>query len=141
MSILVDGCEPFSEDLWKEIRINKLTFLGVKLCSRCKVKDYPSAFSAWIIAVDLLSGDSESVTMVPTINQDTAIAGSEPTETLMKFRSDKVLRPTRKQQGRVYFGQNLVCPDSQNQMKEKTIKVGDPIYVIKMVSTCVDAAA
>ncbi|CAK9160119.1 unnamed protein product [Ilex paraguariensis] len=113
-NILVDGCEPFSEDLWKEIRINKLTFLGVKLCSRCKV---------------------------PTINQDTAIAGSEPTETLMKFRSDKVLRPTRKQQGRVYFGQNLVCPDSQNQMKEKTIKVGDPIYVIKMVSTCVDAAA
>ncbi|CAK9144566.1 unnamed protein product [Ilex paraguariensis] len=73
-NILVDGCEPFSEDLWKEMRINKLTFHGVKLCSRCKV---------------------------PTINQDTAIAGSEPTQTLMKFRSDKILRPTRKQQGKV----------------------------------------
>ncbi|OAY54394.1 hypothetical protein MANES_03G071100v8 [Manihot esculenta] len=36
-NILVEGCEPFSEDLWKEIRINKFTFQGVKLCSRCKV--------------------------------------------------------------------------------------------------------
>ncbi|CAL2226426.1 unnamed protein product [Prunus armeniaca] len=35
-NILVEGCEPFSEDLWTEIRIDKLTFLGVKLCSRCK---------------------------------------------------------------------------------------------------------
>lgn len=38
-SILVNGCEPFSEDLWMEIKINKLTFNGVKLCSRCKVND------------------------------------------------------------------------------------------------------
>ncbi|CAK9166370.1 unnamed protein product, partial [Ilex paraguariensis] len=52
-----------------------------------------------------------------------------------------VLRPTRKQQGKVYFGQNLVCPDSLNQMEGKTIKVGDPIYVIKMASSCTDAAA
>ncbi|CAK9161114.1 unnamed protein product [Ilex paraguariensis] len=91
-NILVDGCEPFSEDLWKEMRINKLTFHGVKLCSRSK-------------------------------------------ENLL------VLRPTRKQQGKVYFGQNLVCPDSLNQMEGKTIKVGDPIYVIKMASSCTDAAA
>ncbi|GFY85496.1 molybdenum cofactor sulfurase family protein [Actinidia rufa] len=35
-NILVDGCEPFSEDLWKEIKINKFTFHGVKLCARCK---------------------------------------------------------------------------------------------------------
>ncbi|KAK2992126.1 hypothetical protein RJ640_019382, partial [Escallonia rubra] len=72
-NILVDGCEPFVEDLWKELRINQLTFYGVKLCSRCKV---------------------------PTINQENAVAGSEPTETLVKFRSDRVLRPTGKQQGK-----------------------------------------
>ncbi|KAD3338011.1 hypothetical protein E3N88_33532 [Mikania micrantha] len=58
-NILVDGCEPFSEDLWKEIKIDSLTFHGVKLCSRCKI---------------------------PTINQETAVLTSEPTETLVKFR-------------------------------------------------------
>ncbi|CAK9166371.1 unnamed protein product [Ilex paraguariensis] len=60
-NILVDGCEPFSEDLWKEMRINKLTFHGVKLCSRSKVKNYSSASSAWIIVVGVVSGDCESV--------------------------------------------------------------------------------
>ncbi|XP_059625734.1 uncharacterized protein LOC132268865 isoform X1 [Cornus florida] len=113
-NILVDGCEPFSEDLWKEIKINKFTFHGVKLCSRCKV---------------------------PTINQENAVAGSEPTETLMKFRSDKVLRPTKKQQGKVYFGQNLVCKDSLTEEKRKIIEVGDPVYVLHEISSCVDAAA
>lgn len=39
---------------------------------------------------------------VPTINQETAVFGSEPTETMMTFRSDQVLRPNKKQQkGRV----------------------------------------
>ncbi|KAK2976966.1 hypothetical protein RJ640_019381 [Escallonia rubra] len=113
-NILVDGCEPFVEDLWKELRINQLTFYGVKLCSRCKV---------------------------PTINQENAVAGSEPTETLVKFRSDRVLRPTGKQQGKVYFGQNLVCKDSLTGGKEKIIKVGDPVFVLKAVPSCADAAA
>lgn len=36
---------------------------------------------------------------VPTINQETAIASSEPSETMKKFRSDKVLRPSKKPQG------------------------------------------
>ncbi|PSS02529.1 Mitochondrial amidoxime reducing component 2 like [Actinidia chinensis var. chinensis] len=113
-NILVDGCEPFSEDLWKEIKINKFTFHGVKLCGRCKV---------------------------PTIDQETAISSSEPMETLVTFRSDKVLRPTRKQQGRVYFGQNMVCVDSLSEGKGKMIKVGDPVYVMKVVPSCADAAA
>lgn len=39
-SILVDGCEPFSEDLWTEIKISNLAFHGVKLCDRCKVKAF-----------------------------------------------------------------------------------------------------
>jgi len=115
-NILVDGCEPFSEDLWKEIKINKFTFQGVKLCSRCKV---------------------------PTINQETAIPSSEsePTVTLSKFRSDKVLRPTKKQQGRVYFGQNMVCMDSVADGKGVMIKVGDPVYVHMVVRSCADAPA
>ncbi|KAI8546558.1 hypothetical protein RHMOL_Rhmol07G0127800 [Rhododendron molle] len=115
-NILVDGCEPFSEDLWKEIKINRFTFHGVKLCSRCKV---------------------------PTINQETAIPSSksEPTVTLSTFRSDKVLRPTRKQQGKVYFGQNMVCMDSVTDGKGKMIKVGDPVYVHKVHPSCADAPA
>lgn len=42
-----------------------------------------------------------NVFQVPTINQENGIAGSEPSETLKEFRSDKVLRPNKKQQGKV----------------------------------------
>ncbi|KAF5472228.1 hypothetical protein F2P56_008966 [Juglans regia] len=115
-NILVNGCDPFAEDLWTEIRINNFTFQGVKLCSRCKV---------------------------PTINQETGIAGPEVSETLKAFRSDKVLRPTQKQKGKVYFGQNLVWKDSQTvaEGKGKVIEVGDPVYVLKKVSSANEAAA
>lgn len=113
-NILVDGCEPFSEDLWKDLRINGFKFQGVKLCSRCKV---------------------------PTINQENGIAGSEPSETLKEFRSDKVLRPNKKQQGKVYFGQNLVCKDSLTQGKGKAISVGDCVYVLSKASSPAEAAA
>ncbi|CAA3018094.1 mitochondrial amidoxime reducing component 2-like [Olea europaea subsp. europaea] len=82
-NILVDGCESFAEDFWREIKINDSTFLGHDLCHRCKV---------------------------PTVNQETAEVGAEPTKTLMKFRSDKKLRPNdEKHQGRVYLGKMLVC--------------------------------
>ncbi|KAB1221498.1 Mitochondrial amidoxime reducing component 2 [Morella rubra] len=113
-NILVDGCEPFAEDLWTEVRISKFTFQGVKLCSRCKV---------------------------PTINQETGIPGPEPNETLKKIRSDKVLRPTQKQQGTIYFGQNLVWNDSLTEEKGRIIKVGDPVDVLKKVSSANEAAA
>ncbi|PQQ03027.1 mitochondrial amidoxime reducing component 2 [Prunus yedoensis var. nudiflora] len=113
-NIFVEGCEPFSEDLWTEIRIDKLTFLGVKLCSRCKV---------------------------PTINQETGIAGAEPNETLRKIRSDSVLRPTQKQRGKVYFGQNLVFKGSLTGKKGNVLKVGDLVYVLKKVSSTDEAAA
>lgn len=112
-NIFVEGCEPFSEDLWKEIRINKFMFQGVKLCSRCKI---------------------------PTINQENGEAGSELTEILMKFRSDKVLRPTRKQQGNVYFGQNLICKDALTG-KGNIIKVGDPVFALEVVSSAAEAAS
>ncbi|CAA0825365.1 Molybdenum cofactor sulfurase family protein [Striga hermonthica] len=114
-NIVVDGCEPFSEDLWTEVQINGSTFNGVKLCGRCKV---------------------------PTINQETAVGGSEPTQTLTSFRSDRVLRPDKKKpQGKVYFGQNIVCKDSLSEGKGKSIKVGDPLFVVNAVLSAADAAA
>ncbi|KAJ3678386.1 hypothetical protein LUZ60_002189 [Juncus effusus] len=114
-NMLVDGCNPFSEDLWKEIKINNLTFHGVKLCARCKV---------------------------PTIDQETGIAGTEPTESMKKFRSDYVLRPNQKQKGLVYFGQNLVCKESLiNTKKGKLVKVGDPVYVLQEFPSSDDAPA
>ncbi|XP_057797039.1 uncharacterized protein LOC131013054 [Salvia miltiorrhiza] len=116
-NILVDGCEPFCEDLWTEMRIKNATFKGVKLCSRCKV---------------------------PTVNQETGTAGgSEPTDTLLSFRSDKALRPNNKhQKGKVYFGQNLVCTDSLATQpgNGKTVKLGDTLIVLKTVPSA-DAAA
>ncbi|PRQ24426.1 putative molybdenum cofactor sulfurtransferase [Rosa chinensis] len=36
-NILVDGCEPFSEDLWTDFRINNFTFQCCMLCFRCQV--------------------------------------------------------------------------------------------------------
>jgi len=114
-NILVDGCQPYSEDLWKTIKINNLTFQGVKLCNRCKV---------------------------PTINQDNGISGTEPTETLQTFRSDKVLRPSHKNKRQVYFGQNLVCKESlSGNNKGKIIKVGDPVYVQQAFTSSNEAPA
>lgn len=111
-NIFVDGCKPFAEDLWKELKINELAFQGVCLCPRCKV---------------------------PTINQENAIPGREPNETLKNFRSDKVLPVNGKQQGKIYFGQMLVCKDHLTGGKEKIIKVGDPIYVEKVFESYAEA--
>ncbi|WCJ28094.1 Molybdenum cofactor sulfurase family protein [Euphorbia peplus] len=111
-NILVEGCEPFSEDLWTEIKINNWTFHSVRLCSRCKV---------------------------PTIDQDTGIPGAEPNKTLMEIRSDKVLRPNKKQGGKIYFGQNLVWKDDIEGGTEKMVHVGDPLCVLKQISSVADA--
>ncbi|XP_039825010.1 mitochondrial amidoxime reducing component 2-like isoform X3 [Panicum virgatum] len=35
-NIIVDGCQPYSEDPWKTIKINNLIFQRVKLCNHCK---------------------------------------------------------------------------------------------------------
>ncbi|XP_062199849.1 uncharacterized protein LOC133902250 [Phragmites australis] len=109
-NILVDRCHPYSEDLWKTIKINKLTFLGVKLCGRCKV---------------------------PRINQDNGIPSTtEPTETLLTFRSDEVLRPSHKNKRQVYFGQNLVCKESLSANGNgRIIRVGDAVYVLQSFSS------
>ncbi|WJX23853.1 hypothetical protein P8452_13036 [Trifolium repens] len=115
-NILVEGCEPYSEDLWRDIKISRFSFQGVKLCARCKV---------------------------PTINQETAIGGTEPTETMLKFRSGQVIRPNDKNKNKVYFGQNIVWnwKDSSAKGDGKVLKLGDPVYVIKKVSSSAEAAA
>ncbi|CAL5072837.1 unnamed protein product [Urochloa decumbens] len=115
-NILVEGCHPYAEDLWKTIKINKLTFRGVKLCGRCKV---------------------------PTINQETGIPSpTEPTETLQTYRSGEVLLPSHKKKRQVYFGQNLVCKESLSANgKGRIIKVGDPVYVLQSFSSTDEAPA
>ncbi|CAA6668647.1 unnamed protein product [Spirodela intermedia] len=112
-NILIDGCEPFSEDLWTELKISKLEFHGVKLCSRCKMT---------------------------TINQENGVSGVEPIETLLKFRSDRILRPGNNPKGKVYFGQNLVCKESLSSGNGHMVKVGDPVYVFGKVSSPAHAA-
>ncbi|XP_022926909.1 mitochondrial amidoxime-reducing component 1 [Cucurbita moschata] len=113
-NILVDGCEPFSEDLWTEIGIDKFIFQCVRLCARCKV---------------------------PSINQETGIAGPEPNETLKKIRSDTVLRPKHAQKGQIFFGQNLVWKNLATEGKGKIIKVGDKVNILGKVSSVAEAVA
>ncbi|KAK7260550.1 hypothetical protein RIF29_26694 [Crotalaria pallida] len=116
-NILVEGCEPFSEDLWQEVKISRFSFLGIKLCNRCKV---------------------------PNINQETGILGLEPKETLIRFRSEKVIRPNgKKYKNTVYFGQYMLWDwkDYSTKGNGKIINVGDPIYVLKKVSSADEAAA
>lgn len=69
------GGEANEEDLWKNFSIGKNRFAGVKPCARCAV---------------------------PTINQDTAEKGFEPTATLAAYR---------KKENKIYFGQNVVALD------------------------------
>ncbi|XP_038877506.1 mitochondrial amidoxime reducing component 2 isoform X1 [Benincasa hispida] len=111
-NILVDGCEPFSEDLWTEIKIDNVIFQGVRLCSRCKL---------------------------PSINQETGIAGPEPNETLKNIRSDTVLHPNHKQKGKIFFGQNLVWKNLAVEGKGKIIKVGDKVNILGKVSSIAEA--
>ncbi|XP_039834653.1 mitochondrial amidoxime reducing component 2-like, partial [Panicum virgatum] len=37
-NIIVDGCHPYSEDLWKTVKTNWLTFICVRLRDCCQVK-------------------------------------------------------------------------------------------------------
>ena len=65
-NLVIGGCEPFAEDVWKLIRIGSLTFRVVKPCSRCTIT---------------------------TVDQTTAAKSKEPLRTLASFRKvgNKVL--------------------------------------------------
>jgi len=65
-SILVDGCQPYSEDPWKTIKINNLTFQGVKLCSRCKVRYCINILLALKLIMQFMSG-GDMITLMEKI--------------------------------------------------------------------------
>lgn len=58
-NIVVSGCEPFSEDKWKRIRISGIEFDIVKPCARC---------------------------VITTIDQADAVKSKEPLRTLAAYR-------------------------------------------------------
>ena len=58
-NLVLEGCEAFSEDSWKEIQIGKVSFRIVKPCSRC---------------------------VIPSINIETAVKEDEPLKTLVTYR-------------------------------------------------------
>lgn len=82
------GGEGFGEDKWNVFTIGDNRFRGVKLCARCTI---------------------------PTVDQSTGLAGSEPLKTLATFRKDG---------SKVNFGQNLIPLDFGR------ISEGDPISVV-----------
>jgi uncharacterized protein YcbX len=58
-NIVVEGCEPYAEDQWKQIQIGEVAFRVVKPCSRCKIT---------------------------TVDQQTGVSGKEPLKTLATYR-------------------------------------------------------
>lgn len=78
-----------------------IQFLNVKPCDRCKV---------------------------PTIDQETGIAGDEPTLTLRRLRSGNVLGWTNPPSFKlsVFFGVNLCC---MNASEHSILKVGDVVRI------------
>ena len=58
-NLVVDGCAPYAEDNWRQVRIGELTLRVVKPCSRCKIT---------------------------TVDPVTAETGSEPLKTLAGYR-------------------------------------------------------
>ncbi|GKA53996.1 receptor-like protein 12 [Tanacetum coccineum] len=64
------------------------------------------------------------ISQVPTINQEDATQGSEPTETMMKFRSAKALEVNT----------------STTQYKGRVINVGDAVHVEKVFPSYADVA-
>ncbi|KAK9815329.1 hypothetical protein WJX72_001876 [[Myrmecia] bisecta] len=90
-NITVDGCEPFAEDTWATAAVGSgstatppIVFDFVKPLSRCTV---------------------------PTIDQETAQGGPEPTKTLQAYRSGQSLGYNQEKSFKhaVFFGYNLVA--------------------------------
>ncbi len=88
-NIVVSGCDAYAEDNWKQIQIADTLFRIVKPCSRC---------------------------VIPSIDPDTAIRGSEPLQTL------KAYRKTGK---KIFFGQNVIAE------KMTSLEVGMSVKIIE----------
>jgi uncharacterized protein len=87
-NIVVTGGQPYQEDIMNEFAINGISFFGVKLCARCNI---------------------------PTIDQQTAKAGKEPSKTMATYRLKN---------NKIYFGQNLIHSGTG------FISVGDEVSVL-----------
>lgn len=81
------GGEPYEEETWRNFKVGQNRFVGVKPCARC---------------------------VLTTVDQVTAIKGTEPLATLSTYR---------RKETKVLFGQNVVAID------HTSVNVGDPIMV------------
>lgn len=86
-NIMFTGGQPFEEDNWRRFTIGQTAMAGVKPCARC---------------------------IMPTIDQQTGIAGKEPLATLNQYR---------KVGNKVLFGQNVI------PLEKGVIQVGDEIIL------------
>ncbi|MFI9246543.1 MOSC domain-containing protein [Streptomyces sp. NPDC053086] len=88
-NVVVTGTEPWAEDHWTRIAVGEVVFRAPRPSGRC---------------------------VVTTTDQETAVRGREPLQTLARHRRIG---------GKLLFGQNLVplCPG--------TIRVGDPVRVLE----------
>ncbi|KAG6558290.1 hypothetical protein Mapa_000040 [Marchantia paleacea] len=99
-NVVVKGCEPFDEDLWRKFTIGEHSFQGVNICPRCKI---------------------------PTIDPETSAVGREPLLALKKFRSGSVLETEPSSKGQMFFGQNVVSEIKEGE--HRTIRIGDLVQV------------
>jgi uncharacterized protein YcbX len=74
-NLVFTGGEPYEEDTWRDFAVGTTRFIGVKPCARCAL---------------------------PTIDQDTAEKGQEPTRTLATYR---------RSENKILFGQNVLTVD------------------------------
>jgi uncharacterized protein YcbX len=58
-NIVIQGCEPYAEDGYRQVRLGEIAFRGVKRCDRC---------------------------VVTTIDPETGASGKEPLRTLARYR-------------------------------------------------------
>lgn len=87
-NIVFTGGEPFQEDFITYFEISGCKMQGVKRCARCNI---------------------------PTIDQDTTLAHTEPTATLATYRLE---------QHKILFGQNVIAKTF------KDIRVGDVLHIL-----------
>ncbi|HEX6279617.1 MAG TPA: MOSC N-terminal beta barrel domain-containing protein [Pyrinomonadaceae bacterium] len=104
-NLVVQGSDPFEEDLWAKIRVGEATFRVVKPCARCVVT-----------TVDQARGEFD---------------GKEPLKTLATFRTAKdvfpeVFRSFNHSPNAVLLGENLI-PENPGVV----VNVGDEVVVIE----------
>jgi uncharacterized protein YcbX len=105
-NIVVNGCDAFAEDNWRQIQIGDAIFRSTKPCERCV-----------ITTVDQAKGE---------------VAGKEPLTTLASYRMAKNVMPDRYESlgvgaNAVLFGQNLIA-----ESVGATISVGDDVEIFDM---------